>query len=84
MYEEELRRSPRLGGYVVQNLNREPQLLLGEAKVDGVGICASINYLTRPVEVLREVGHVLKVGVHSLFPSPTVAFPIRHSPSGTS
>ena len=45
MNEEELRRNPRLGGYVVQNLNSEPQLLLGEAEYDGVGICASINYL---------------------------------------
>jgi hypothetical protein len=44
MNEEELRRNPRLGGYVVQNLNREPQLLLGEAEYDGDGICASINY----------------------------------------
>src|SRR3712207_9072140 len=27
-----------------------------------MGCCVSIDYLTRPVEVLREVGRVLKVG----------------------
>jgi ubiquinone/menaquinone biosynthesis C-methylase UbiE len=83
MNEEELRRNPRLGCYVVQNLNRESRLLLGEAEFDGVGIYVSINYLTRPVKVLREVGRVLKVSAHSLFPPSIVAFPIRQSPSGT-
>src|SRR3712207_7157428 len=47
---------------VVQNLNRTPELPFGDAEFDGVGICVSIDYLTRPVEVLREVGRVLKVG----------------------
>jgi SAM-dependent methyltransferase len=28
---------------------------------DGAGICVSIDYLTRPTEVLREVGRVLRV-----------------------
>ncbi len=62
MNEEELRRNPRLDGYVVQNLNRTPELPFDEAELDGVGICVSIDYLTRPVEVLREVGRILKVG----------------------
>ncbi len=62
MNEEELKRNPRLDGYVVQNLNRTPELPFDEVAFDGVGICVSIDYLTRPVEVLREVGRVLKVG----------------------
>src|SRR5919106_6818136 len=61
MNEVELRRNERLDAYVVQNLNTNPELPFGEAEFDGVGICASIDYLTRPVEVLREVGRVLKV-----------------------
>src|SRR3712207_323090 len=47
---------------VVQNLNRTPELPFGDAEFDGMGCCVSIDYLTRPVEVLREVGRVLKVG----------------------
>ncbi len=62
MNEEELRRNPRLDEYVVQNLNREPKLPFTDAQFDGVGICVSIDYLTNPVAVLREVGRVLKVG----------------------
>ena len=62
MNEAELRRNERLEAYIVQNLNTNPELPFGEAEFDGVGICVSIDYLTRPVEVLREVGRVLKVG----------------------
>jgi Methyltransferase domain len=61
MNEVELRRNERLDSYVVQNLNTNPGLPFGDAEFDGAGICVSIDYLTRPVEVLREVGRVLKV-----------------------
>ena len=62
MNETELRRNGRLDSYVVQNLNENPALPFGDAEFDGCGICVSIDYLTRPVEVLREVGRVLKAG----------------------
>jgi SAM-dependent methyltransferase len=62
MNEVELRRNERLASHIVQNLNINPELPFGEAEFDGVGICVSIDYLTRPVEVLREVGRVLKIG----------------------
>jgi SAM-dependent methyltransferase len=62
MNEVELRRNPRLDEYVFQNLNRNSKLPFGEAAFDGVGVCVSIDYLTDPVVVLREVGRVLKVG----------------------
>jgi SAM-dependent methyltransferase len=62
MNEAELRRNERLDSYVVQNLNRTPELPFHDAEFDGCGICVSIDYLTRPVEVLREVGRALKVG----------------------
>jgi len=80
MNEAELRRNERLDAYIVQNLNTNPELPFGEAEFDGVGICISIDYLTRPVEVLREVGRVLKVGApliitfsNRCFPSKAVA-----------
>lgn len=60
--EEELRRNPRLDSYVVQNLNQNPVLPFENAEFDGAGICVSVDYLTNPVTVLREVGRVLKVG----------------------
>jgi SAM-dependent methyltransferase len=80
MNEEELRRNPRLDAYVVQNLNAEPALPFDTGEFDGCGICVSIDYLTCPVEVLREVGRVLRVGAPTItsfsnrcFPSKAVA-----------
>ena len=60
MNETELCRNDRLDSYVVQNLNENPELPFADATFGGCGICVSIDYLTRPVEVLREVGRVLK------------------------
>jgi SAM-dependent methyltransferase len=77
MNEAELRRNERLDSYVVQNLNTNPQLPLGNAAFDGAGICVSIDYLTRPVEVLREVGRVLKVGTPLIISFSNRCFPTK-------
>jgi SAM-dependent methyltransferase len=77
MNEVELRRNERLGSYVVQNLNTNPQLPFGDAEFDGVGICVSIDYLTQPVEVLREVGRVLKVGAPLIISFSNRCFPAK-------
>jgi SAM-dependent methyltransferase len=77
MNEAELRRNERLGSYVVQNLNTNPQLPFGDAEFDGAGICVSIDYLTRPVEVLREVGRVLKVGAPLIISFSNRCFPTK-------
>jgi SAM-dependent methyltransferase len=83
MNEEELRRNDRLDAYVVQNLNTNPRLPFGDAELDGVGICVSIDYLTRPVEVLREVGRVLRAAVLRYLLSRTAVSLQRRSTSGT-
>ena len=62
MNEVELKENPRLDAHVVQDLNANHTLPFGDREFDGVGCCVSIDYLTRPVEVLREVGRVLKAG----------------------
>ena len=77
MNEEELRRNERLDSYVVQNLNENPGLPFGDAEFDGCGICVSIDYLTRPVEVLREVGRVLKVGTPVVITFSNRCFPTK-------
>ena len=80
MNEKELRKNPRLDEFIVQNLNRTPELPFRDAEFEGVGICVSIDYLTRPAEVLREVGRVLRVGSpvivtfsNRCFPSKAIA-----------
>jgi SAM-dependent methyltransferase len=77
MNEVELRRNERLDSYVVQNLNADPRLPFGSGEFDGVGICVSVDYLTRPAEVLREVGRVLKVGAPVAITFSNRCFPTK-------
>jgi SAM-dependent methyltransferase len=77
MNEVELRHNPRLDAYVVQNLNTKPELPFGEAEFDGAGICVSVDYLTRPVEVLREVGRVLRAGAPLAITFSNRCFPTK-------
>jgi SAM-dependent methyltransferase len=58
----ELAANPQLSRWFVQDLNRDPILPLAAASVDAVTICVGVQYLERPVDVLREVRRVLKPG----------------------
>jgi len=60
MNAEELAANPRLSRWFVQNLNRDPILPLPGNSIDAAMICVSIQYLQRPVAVLREVARVLQ------------------------
>jgi methyltransferase family protein len=62
MNAEELAANPRLTRRFVQNLNRDPALPLADTSVDAAMICVSVQYLTQPVAVLREVARVLRPG----------------------
>ena len=77
MNETELRRNDRLDAYAVQNLNEDPRLPFGDAEFDACGVCVSIDYLTRPVEVLREVGRVLKAGAPVVITFSNRCFPTK-------
>ncbi len=89
MNEVELKENPRLDAYVLQDLNVNPELPFGDGEFDGVGCCVSIDYLTRPIEVLREVGRVLRVGSpiivtfsNRCFPEKAVAVWLRLGDQG--
>ena len=58
----ELRANPLTDRYVVQDLNADPTLPFGDAAYDAVLCCVSVDYLVRPVEVLREAARVLAPG----------------------
>jgi SAM-dependent methyltransferase len=77
MNESELRRNERLDSYVIQNLNTNPRLPFADAEFDGCGICVSIDYLTRPVEMLREVGRVLRAGSQTIITFSNRCFPSK-------
>ena len=62
MNPEELAANPRLSRWFTQNLNRDPKLPLADRGIDAAMICVSIQYLQRPLAVLREAARVLRPG----------------------
>jgi hypothetical protein len=56
----ELAANPLAEEHVLRDLNREPQLPFAAASFDAVTCCVSIDYLVRPVEVLRDIARVLR------------------------
>jgi SAM-dependent methyltransferase len=62
MNERELRANPMADAVVVHDLNRDPALPFGDGTFDAVTCTVSIDYLVRPIDVLREVARVLVAG----------------------
>jgi SAM-dependent methyltransferase len=60
MNKAELAANPRLSRWFIQNLNRDPNVPLADASIDAAMICVSIQYLQKPVAVLRELARVLR------------------------
>ncbi len=58
----EIAANPRLTERTVQSLNADPTLPYADAAFDAVLICVSVQYLTQPVEVFREIARVLRPG----------------------
>ena len=76
----ELAANPRLESFVVQDLNQQPILPFADQEFDGAAICVSVDYLTQPVAVLRELARVLRPSAplvitfsNRCFPSKAVA-----------
>jgi SAM-dependent methyltransferase len=77
MNEEELAANPRLSRWFVQDLNIEPALPLEDGAFDGAGLCVSVQYLQRPVEVFREVRRVLRPGSSFVVSFSNRCFPTK-------
>ena len=80
MNSEELAANERLDTYCVQNLNENPELPYPAESFDRVMIVVSVQYLIRPIEVMRSIHRVLDRGgalciamSHRLFPTKAVA-----------
>lgn len=76
----ELEQNPRLGERVVQDLNRTPELPFADGSFDVALDAFSVQYLVRPVSVLRSVRRVLAPGgtcvialSHRMFPTKAIA-----------
>jgi len=62
MNKEELERNERLTDTIVQDLNKNHILPFVDKSFDAVICTASVEYLTNPVAVFKEVGRILKSG----------------------
>lgn len=58
----EMAENPQLTAAVVHDLNRAPGLPFADATFDAVVCAVSVQYLTRPLDVFREVHRVLRPG----------------------
>lgn len=77
MSREELAANPVLSDFKVQNLNQNPVLPYADAQFDAATICVSVQYLTRPVEVMRELSRVLKPGAPIVITFSNRCFPTK-------
>jgi SAM-dependent methyltransferase len=74
---EEMADNPQLTDFVVHDLNRHPVLPFAEAAFDGAICTVSVQYLTQPVAVFREVGRVLTAGAPFIVTFSNRCFPTK-------
>jgi SAM-dependent methyltransferase len=77
MNAEEMAANPQLTDHVVHDLNVNPVLPFADTSFDAAICAVSVQYLTRPVEVFREVGRVLKSGAPFIVSFSNRCFPTK-------
>jgi len=77
MNDVEMRENPQLTERAVHDLNADPTLPYGDAEFDGAVLTVSVQYLTRPVEVFRDVARVLKDGAPFIVTYSNRMFPTK-------
>jgi SAM-dependent methyltransferase len=73
----ELAANPALAAHVVQDLNADPVLPFPDAGFDDATCCVSVDYLTDPVAVFREVARVLRPGGRFVVTFSNRCFPTK-------
>ena len=77
MNEDELKKNPVLTDYVVRDLNENPELPYEDNTFDVVTNAVSVDYLTRPLEMMKEVRRVLKPGGLAIMSFSNRCFPTK-------
>ena len=73
----EMRGNLQLDDFVVHDVNKEPRLPFDDARFDGVILTVSVQYLTRPVEVLKDVCRILRPGCPLVITFSNRMFPTK-------
>ncbi len=77
MNEEELKENDQVDEYVVKDLNADPTLPFEDNSFDIVTNVVSIDYLTSPLEICKEIARVLKPGGTAMFALSNRCFPSK-------
>lgn len=62
MNAHELDANERAAERIVHDLNDDPRIPLPDESIDDVVCCVSVDYLTKPVDVFRDIARVLRPG----------------------
>jgi SAM-dependent methyltransferase len=62
MNADELAANPQAHSWVVHDLNADSSVPFGDDSFDHATCCVSVDYLTRPVDVFRDVARVVRPG----------------------
>ena len=74
---EEMADNPQLTRAIVHDVNGDPRLPFGDDTFDGAMCAVSIQYLTAPLVVFREVGRVLRPGAPFIVSFSNRCFPTK-------
>jgi SAM-dependent methyltransferase len=73
----EMADNPQLDRHVIHDVNRDPQLPFADEAFDGAMCAVSIQYVTQPVRLLREVRRVLRPGAPFVVSFSNRCFPTK-------
>ena len=77
MNANELAANPMATSSVVHDLNVDPTLPFPDERFDAVTCCVSIDYLVRPIDVLRDAARVLRPGGRLVVTFSNRCFPTK-------
>ena len=74
---EELADNPQLKSFVVHDVNRDPRLPFGNEEFDGAVCAVSIQYVTHPLLLFRDLRRVLRPGAPFVVSFSNRCFPTK-------
>lgn len=77
MNERELKANRQASSYVVHDLNADPALPFDDDRFDAAVCCVSVDYLVRPIDVVRDLARVVRPGGPVAFTFSNRCFPTK-------